>query len=448
MLRKPILLSEAYSVALSAAKATTSECCPVTCRLAIALLLWCIACSSTKAEPIIVTKPVMESPETKFDDAELQATYDEAWEAFSETVEAATDALTKELQARVQAAQDEGNLDLVKHWTGVNEQWEQTGEFEWDADEERRKWDRFAPSAFPHSVTIAARGTAATNKAAIEELRAAYKAVERALVKGADTETAEEVRQEIGGLLEANDFKNDRGKSRPIRNSRPVSKIRDQFVGEWSSPSWKYVNIYTAQKGTTDRGKVVRRQADGQITDGGMFFVNADGNGKIIWHAGRAKGWVDLVCVFPCGLLAGSGIDPKGARSQDGWVAWQKGFDWRGEQCQDVEATPEAKAAVAGEWTHPNSDLIWKISAAGDLVEQRKTGGVHSSGPWRLQTDGSYACSLSNGWRVRFWVHKDILAILPFSPEGGDLAGDGLICGRVGDVLGVSDGPKPMLRSQ
>ncbi len=256
--------------------------------------------------PIVITKPAMESPETKFDDPELQATYDEAWEAFSETVEAAADAMTKELQARVQAAQDEGNLDLVKHWTAVNEQWEQTGEFEWDADEERRKWERFGPSVFPHSVSIAARGTAETNKTAIEELQAAYKAIEQALVKGADTETAEEVRQEIGGLLEANDFKNDKGKRRPIRRSRPVSQIRDEFVGEWSNPSWKYDNIFKPQKGTTDRGKIARRQADGKVTDGGSWLVDSDGQGKILWQVGGAKGWTETITLFPQGFIVGN----------------------------------------------------------------------------------------------------------------------------------------------
>lgn len=382
------------------------------------------------AEPIIVNKPAMESPKTTFDSPELQAAYDQAWKTFAETVEAASAALTKELKDRVQAAQDEGNLDLVKHWTEVDKQWEQTGEFEWDADEERRKWERFAPSVFPHSVTIAARGTAETHKAAIEELQGSYKELEQGLVKAGDTKRAGEVRKEIAGLLEANDFKNDKGKRTGTGSRLPLSKIRDQFVGEWSNPTWKYVNILVAQKGTTDRGKAARRQSDGRITDGGTWLVNSEGKAKLVWQAGGARGWNEFITLFPSGLIAGSGIDPKGALRDDGWVAWQEGFDWRGERCRDVEATPQSKANIAGDWTHPNWGSILKISESGEAVEERKSGSVVCKGSVRFQDDGSHMCSLSTGWKWRFWVHGDVLALLPFRPTG-DFAGDGLVCERI-----------------
>lgn len=404
---------------------------PAACGFMLALLLACLTGTKAIAEPIIVNKPAMESPETKFDEPELQAKYDEAWKTFAETVEAASAALNKELKARGQAAQEEGNLDLLKFWTEVNEAWEQTGEFEWDADEERRKWDRFAPSGFPHSVTIAARGAVETHRAAIEELQAAYKELERTLVKQGKPESAEEVRQEIAGLLEANDFKNEKGKRRPALARRSRSTVRDQFVGEWVNPAWKYVNIFDAQPGTTDRGKLKRRQADGRITDGGSWLVDSSGQAQIVWQAGGAKGWIEVVKLFPNGLMVGGSRNPKGALSGDGWAAWQKDFDWTGARCQNVEATVEAKAAIDGQWTHPNHDLLWKISDSGEFIEQRKVGGIHSYGTWQWKSDGSYESRLSHGWRIRFWAHDDTLILLPFKPKSNSLAGDGVVCQRI-----------------
>lgn len=175
--------------------------------LSFSAVLWVLGSAlATDAAEILVNKPPAKCPKTRFAAPNIEAQYDKAWETFSSVVEGASAALEKELKAQCDAAQAEGNLDLLKFWIKQNDRFIQTGQFCWDPDQERRTWDRFMGPAFPHSVTTHARKAADAFARAVAELADQYKQIEVALVRLGDVEQAEKIRQETADATAPNPF--------------------------------------------------------------------------------------------------------------------------------------------------------------------------------------------------------------------------------------------------
>lgn len=412
---------------------------PITSRFTLALLLGCLAGTHAAAEPIVVNKPAMESPERNFAEADLQVQYDDAWSKFTETVDQASNALAKELRDQAENARADGNLQLHTFWNEVNTAWDQTHEFEWDATSLRRQWwiDRFGNDVrFPHSVTTVAEKTAGAHKTAITDLTSSYNTLVKELVKRSAQNptllsTARDVEQELAALLRANNFRNQtRRRVTQPKAERPVS-----IIGSWTNENYEFIDVYKADNGTMNQGSVLRlRKVDKAIDGKGVWRITDDEQVTVEMTVGPAHGWKDKGIRFPQGLIATNGFNPEGTLMGVGGISWQNGFDWQGKRCRNADATDAAKTAVAGEWTHPNSEKVWKISQQGNFAEEKKTGGeVLAHGKWQFKTDGSYECSLSNGWRIRFWVFRDAMAQLPFD-EKGKLAGYGRSLERVKEI--------------
>jgi hypothetical protein len=167
--------------------------------------LACCATAASAAE-IFVNKPPAKCPKTRFGDEDIQARYDKAWMDFSTEIDGASAALAKELKSQRDAAQGEGNLDLLKFWMKHCDRFQQTGQFRWDPDAERRTWARFGGPTFPHSMTTQAKKAVDTYARGLATLADQYKQIEVALVRLGDVEQAEKIRQEKADATEANPF--------------------------------------------------------------------------------------------------------------------------------------------------------------------------------------------------------------------------------------------------
>lgn len=175
--------------------------------LCLSSVAW-VLCSAapTDAAEILVNQPPAKCPNTKFMAAEIQGQYDKAWQDFSSAVEGASAALEKELKTQRDAAQAEGNLDLLKFWIKEHDSFQRRGQFRWDPEQERRTWDRFKGPAFPHSVTTQAKKAADAFTRATAALADQYKQIEVALVRLGDVEQAEKIRQEKADATLPNPF--------------------------------------------------------------------------------------------------------------------------------------------------------------------------------------------------------------------------------------------------
>ncbi len=168
---------------------------------ALLLSLACCPVAATAAE-ILVNKPSATCPNTHFAAEDIRAQYEKAWANFSLLVEDASAALEKELKSQRDAAQAEGNLDLLKYWIKQHDGFTQKGMFRWDPDIERRTWDRFGGPAFPSSVTTQAKKAADAFTRGLATLADQYKQIEVALVRLGDVEQAEKIRQEKADATE------------------------------------------------------------------------------------------------------------------------------------------------------------------------------------------------------------------------------------------------------
>lgn len=205
-------------------------------RLVVVYFAVAVVCSgfSSESAEIVVTKPFLAKPDTRFDEAQLQRQYEAGWQAFSKAAETAAEGLSQELGNQLAKAQEMGNLDLKKYWLARSDQWETVGTFAWDEENERKEWvSKFPNVSFPTSVTRSARDAGLAFQDSIVGLQKMYQEIERSLVRAGKDDQAEQVRKETDQLLTT------RGMTITSDNSRggPEPKLKraiDRLQGKWS----------------------------------------------------------------------------------------------------------------------------------------------------------------------------------------------------------------------